>query len=193
MEGTLGEIRLFGGNFAPRNWAFCDGDVLAIIQFQALFSILGTIYGGDSRTTFALPDLRGRVALSAGQSTGTTFRSLGSKGGNEAIALTEQQMPAHSHSHTITSSPGSLNILVNNGSSDSTEPSGNFIGKNEAGGTNYINVSDGTTLNVDSVTGTINTTVTLGGAGASQAHENRQPLIALNYIICVVGSFPSRN
>ncbi|MCG8476540.1 MAG: tail fiber protein, partial [Cytophagales bacterium] len=97
MKGIVGEIRLFGGNFAPRNWAFCEGQLLSISQNSSLFSIVGTTYGGDGRTTFALPDLRGRSAVHAGTGAGLTTRTLGQRLGNEHITLTVQQLPSHNH------------------------------------------------------------------------------------------------
>ncbi|MFZ4639882.1 MAG: phage tail protein [Nodosilinea sp.] len=94
QEGTLGEIRLFAGNFAPRDWAFCHGQLLPIAQYTALFSILGTTYGGDGRTTFALPDLRGRFPIGASQGPNLTFRELGAQGGSETHTLNTSEMPA---------------------------------------------------------------------------------------------------
>jgi len=93
----IGEIRMFGGNFAPRDWALCDGQLLAVADNQALFSILGTVYGGDGRTTFGLPDLRGRAAIHAGDGPGLSRRRLGEKGGAEEVALAETEMPGHTH------------------------------------------------------------------------------------------------
>ena len=97
----IAEIIMFGGNFAPRSWAFCDGQLLPISQNTALFSLLGTIYGGDGRTTFALPDLRGRVPMHQGNGPGLTPRNLGSKGGEENVALNQQQMPSHTHAAVV--------------------------------------------------------------------------------------------
>src|SRR3954468_23228168 len=97
-EPFLGEIRMFGGNFAPRGWAFCNGQILSIAQNTALFSLLGTTYGGNGQTTFGLPDLRGRVAVSAGQGPGLSNYSLGELAGSESVTLTSANMPAHNHS-----------------------------------------------------------------------------------------------
>ncbi|HZD04287.1 MAG TPA: tail fiber protein, partial [Longimicrobiales bacterium] len=96
-EPFVGEIRMFAGNFAPRGWAFCDGQLLAVSQNDALFSLLGTIYGGDGRTTFGLPDCRGRIPLHAGSGPGLTPRALGSKGGAGKVTLTVNQLPSHTH------------------------------------------------------------------------------------------------
>ncbi len=101
QEPFVAQISLFGGNFAPRGWAFCDGQLLAISQNTALFSLLGTTYGGDGRTTFALPDMRGRALLHAGGGPGLTFRGLGDKSGAEEITLTVQQMPSHNHGASV--------------------------------------------------------------------------------------------
>ena len=97
MEPFIGQLMLFGGNFAPRGWAMCDGQLLPIAQYSALFSILGTTYGGDGRTTFALPDLRGRVPMGFGHGPGLSAHGLGSKGGEENVTLTTSQIPSHSH------------------------------------------------------------------------------------------------
>ena len=97
MEPFVGEIRMFAGNFAPRGWAFCDGQLLSVSDNDALFSLLGTIYGGDGRTTFGLPDLRGRIPIHAGQGSGLSNRRLGSKGGAEQVTVTVNQTPTHTH------------------------------------------------------------------------------------------------
>ncbi len=185
MEGMLGEIRLFGGNFAPRAWAFCDGQLLPISQNSALFSILGTTYGGDGRTTFALPDLRGRAALHPGHGPGLSAYRLGQKGGVETVTLNETQIPSHTHgadaqlqfATPATSQPAT-----------STAPSPNV----RPGTTQMPAYSQGpanTTLAPGVITGTVN----VGNAGGNQSHENRQPFLALNYIICMQGVFPSRS
>ena len=105
-EPYVGEIRMFAGNFAPRGWAFCDGQLLAVSQNDALFSLFGTIYGGDGRTTFGLPDLRGRIPLHQGHGPGLSERRLGSKGGGENETLTINQMPSHTHIFSATTLPG---------------------------------------------------------------------------------------
>ena len=113
-EPLIGEIRLFAGNFAPRGWALCDGQLLAINQRQALFSILGTMYGGDGRTTFGLPDLRGRVPVHAGEGPGLTKRSLGQKGGAETHVLTVHEMPSHAHQAMGSADPGKQSSPLGN-------------------------------------------------------------------------------
>src|SRR3954453_18765030 len=116
-EPFIGEIKLFAGNFAPRGYALCNGQLLAISQNPALFSILGTTYGGNGQTTFGLPDLRGRVPMHAGQGPGLTPRSLGEQSGTETVTLLSTQMPAHSHS-----------LTADNNSADVTDPTGHALG-----------------------------------------------------------------
>src|SRR5688500_15190919 len=114
MEGTIGEIRLFAGNFAPRSWAFCSGQILSIAQNTALFSILGTTYGGNGQTTFALPDLRGRVPLSPGQGPGLPNYTLGQMSGETTHTLTQSEMPTHNHTAAAASAGGSSGAPANN-------------------------------------------------------------------------------
>ena len=167
----IGEILLFAGNFAPVGWALCDGQLLAINQNQALFSILGTTYGGDGTTNFALPDLRGRVPIGFGQGTGLSNYIQGAIAGEESHALTTPEMPQHTHT---------ANADTGNGTSDS--PSNNVPAVNNEGIQHY-----GTTVN-----GTMNSNA-IGTAGGNQPHNNLQPYLVLNYIIAVLGVFPSRS
>jgi microcystin-dependent protein len=167
----LGEIFASGFNFAPQGYAFCDGTLLSIVQNTALFSLLGTTFGGDGRTTFGLPDLRSRVPLMFGQGNGLSPYNLGDNGGVENVTLNQAQMPMHSHQ---------LNASSANGSS--TSPSGGVSAKSSQ---------------ADKVYGAANGAIMSGGAigvaGGNQAHENRQPFLALNYYIALVGIFPSRS
>jgi microcystin-dependent protein len=175
MEGTIGEIRMFGGNFAPRTWALCEGQLLAINSNQALFSILGTTYGGDGRTTFALPDLRGRVAIQQGTGPGMPSYRLGQKGGEAEHILTQQEMPNHTHQAKI-------NI---------SEEDGNT---NEANGAILSNSDSVMYNNAQAPDGSLNpSAITIGSIGGSQAHNNMQPFLAVNFIICLQGIFPSRS
>jgi microcystin-dependent protein len=114
----IGEIRMFGGNFAPRQWALCDGQLLSIAQYQALFSLLGTTYGGNGVSTFALPNLQGRLALGYGQGPGLSNYALGQTGGSETVTLTTSTMPGHNHSLLATTNAG-----------DQTDPTGHLTGK----------------------------------------------------------------
>jgi microcystin-dependent protein len=164
-EPFLGELRLFPYNFAPRGWAFCNGQILPIAQNTALFSLLGTTYGGNGQTTFALPDLRGRVAMSSGQGPGLSPYDLGQVAGSESVTLTTAQIAAHGH--TI----GSTNSAATN-----ARPN-NLV---NAQGGSYSATSDG---NMQPT----------GQTGGSQPHNNIQPYLVLNYCIALEGIFPSRN
>jgi microcystin-dependent protein len=168
MEGTIAEIRMFAGNFAPRGWAFCQGQILSIAQNTALFSLLGTTYGGNGQTTFALPDLRSRVPVGTGQGPGLTSINLGELSGVESVTLLASQMPAHQH--TIGAS-----------SSDATtgKPGGKVLAATSTA--IYAPSPDGTFL------------APTGIAGSSQPVAIRNPYLGMNYIICMEGIFPSRN
>jgi microcystin-dependent protein len=172
-EPFIAEIKMFAGNFAPRGWAFCDGQLLPISSNTALFSLVGTIYGGDGRTTFALPDLRGRVSMHAGNGPGLSQRRVGQRGGTETVTLNVAQMPSHNHS------PGCSNDL-----GDEVLPEGNFVAKPAGADTGEAFAST-----ADKTMGTSPSSNT-GGNGA---HTNVQPFLVVNYIIALVGTFPSRN
>ncbi len=167
----IGQIIMFGGNFAPRDWALCNGQLLSIASNTALFSILGTTFGGDGRTTFALPDLRGRVPVHSGSSTGPGLspRPLGQKAGSETVTLTADQIPPHSHQ-----------LRANSGRADSTDPSNATIAKANEDTYNSGNsdvMMKGNTANT----------------GGGQAHNNMQPYQCVNFIIALVGVYPSRS
>ena len=175
----IGAIMIFAGNFAPRGWALCNGQVLSIAQNTALFSILGTTYGGNGQTTFALPDLRGRVAVSQGQGPGLTNYVLGEVTGTENVSLLITEMPAHNHAATT-----AINVSAR---ADQEAIVDAVLG--QVTGTNLFAARpDGTSLMNPGMV-----TVTVGVAGGSQPHNNIQPLLAINYIICTEGLFPSRN
>lgn len=172
-ECYIGEIRNFGFGRAPTGWAQCAGQLLPIQPNQALFALIGTTYGGDGKTTFALPDLRGRVAV--GNSQTNVDYHLGTKGGAETVALTQQQMPQHIHQFNARSEAGTTPAIA-----------GNVI--SSAGGATpqdlYAQpVGNGVPLNAGS----------LSTAGGGLPHENRQPLLATNYCIATKGLFPPRN
>lgn len=212
MEGTIGEIRGFGGNFAPRAWAFCNGQLLAISQNQALFSILGTTYGGDGRTTFALPDLRGRAPISAGTGPGLSTRKLGARFGTETNTMTINQMPSHFHTASLGTLTGvgsltgtaTATMNVNDAAGAETTPNNNFLaGDNNAGGT-YAATDDGTsTLNAGAISvdtsglgvAVTNLTgnVTVAPTGNQQPFNNIQPVLTIYWVICLQGVFPSRS
>ena len=161
----LGEIRLIAFNLAPQGWAFCNGQLLPINQNQALFSLFGTQFGGDGRVNFALPDLRGRVATHQGG--GST---VGTRGGEEFHTLSKQEMPAHIHQQNATNAAG-----------DSAPPNGKLL----AASPSLIYNAPGNATSLQPAT--------LTNAGGSQAHENRQPFLVLNYIVALQGIFPSQS
>ena len=170
----LGEIKMFAGNFAPRGYAFCSGQLVAISLNNALFALLGTTFGGDGQTTFALPDLRGRVPVHMGQGGGMSNRSLGQVGGSENVTLTLPQIPAHSHTVPATRASGHP--------ATETDPAGRVFAVPTDGGLTYGPAA----------------TVSLGGAatasgGGGQSHGNLQPYVCVNFIVALEGIFPSRN
>jgi len=170
-EPFIAEIRIFAGNFAPRNWAFCDGLLLPISQHTALFSLIGTTYGGDGRTTTALPNLKGRAPMHPGNGPGLTSRRLGQKGGRETETLSEAQIPNHTHSLRGTVSRGSA-----------SQPQGNAFNRS-VGETAYHTPTNLTGMSAAMAANT----------GGSQAHNNMQPFLTLNFIIALVGLYPSRS
>jgi microcystin-dependent protein len=180
MEGYIAQILLFAGTFAPRNWAYCDGSLVNIASNTALFSLLGTTYGGNGTTNFALPDLRSRVAVGAGQGPGLSNYALGQRGGTETVTLTQNQMPAHIHPATAAVSVG-----VSNASASTDDPDGGLLTTTGsafyAGGTTAGNL------------GGVSSSLTIGNAGGNQPFSIEQPYLALNYVICIYGIFPSRN
>ena len=199
---TIAEITMFGGNFAPRGWAFCDGQLLSISQNQALFSILGTTYGGDGRTTFALPDLRGRVPISTGTGPGLSTRKLGSRSGVETVTLNALQMPNHTHIATVTQSAGGTasGTIKSGGAGTSNDPAGKYIGQPGNIGINAIKpYTDASTGNMAAGSVSVDMsaipapTVTNVNTGGSQAHNNMQPYLAIYYIIALTGTFPTRS
>lgn len=185
MEGTIGEIRLFAGNFAPRAWAFCNGQLLPIAQNQALFSILGTTYGGDGRTTFALPDLRGRVPVHPGNGPGLTDRRLGARGGAETVTLNQQNLPSHTHAASATVTPPALGV-----EGDTASPAGAIPAKSGQGEPDYHAGAVG----ADGVTmAPYEAPVTVGNTGGNVPFDNMPPFTGINFIICLQGIFPSRS
>jgi len=164
----LGEIRMVGFGFAPKNWALCNGQLLQINANQALFSILGTTYGGNGQTNFALPDLRGRVPLHAGTGNSGTY-NLGQAAGEELHTLTVNEMPSHGHS-----------AVGNSGSANQANAALHYWGNSN--GSNYASTADGNMA-----------AAAVGNAGSGQGHENRSPFQVLNFIICLAGVFPTRS
>ena len=172
MDNFLGEISTVGFDFAPVGWSHCDGQLLPISQNQALFSLLGTTYGGDGRTTFALPDMRSRVPMHAGTGPGLTNRSIGQRFGAETITLIAADIPSHTHS-----------VNVSTEAADKATPAGNLPAKAPVASTviygEAVSLTAGTTGQVQ----------TTGGS----AHNNVQPYNTLNYMIALTGIYPPRN
>lgn len=171
MDFYIGQILMFAGNYAPQNWAFCQGQLYPIASYNALFAILGTQYGGDGRTTFALPDLRGRVAVGTGSGPGLTPRSNGQKFGQESVALTVPNLPSHSHNPVAYEGRGGAE----------TTPGGNTWGP--ASDTAYNTNQPNTSMQQNSISQT----------GGNVPHDNLPPSLGVNYIICINGLFPPRN
>lgn len=178
MDGYLATIMMFGGNFAPRNWAFCAGQVIPISQNSALFSLLGTYYGGDGRVSFGLPDLRGRAVVGVGSGSGLSPYQIGQSGGSENETLLSTQMPAHTHA-------GTFNVLATSNSASSEQPNGNIL----ATPGSEIYATPNTTPTVQYGAGL---SVNVNPAGNSQAFSIMQPYLAVNFVICVSGMYPSR-
>ncbi|MBY6204408.1 tail fiber protein [Halomonas denitrificans] len=170
-EPFIAEIRIFAGNFAPRSWAFCDGQLLPIAQNTALFSLIGTIYGGDGRTTTALPNLQGRAPMHPGTGPGLTPRSIGQNGGVEQVTITEQQMP--NHRHTLTGS---------NTFAGDDDPAGQYPSRPRGFG---IYTAPGAPVAMAATAAT--------GTGGGQPHNNMQPYLAMSFIIALQGLYPSRS
>lgn len=183
----IGEIRLFGCNFAPRGWEFCDGQLLPISSNSALFSLLGTIYGGDGRTTFALPDLRGRAAIGFGTGPGLTPRAQGQKLGAEGVALNVGQIPSHNHTLAGVTGNATLNAVSDGG--DDSDPAGNYLAALDDG---YASAGTEVAMNENSVSVNL-TGGSVGDTGSGQAHDNMQPFLVGNYCIALVGIFPPRS
>ena len=181
MEGTIGEIRMFAGNFAPRSWAFCQNQILSIAQNTALFSILGTTYGGNGQTTFALPDFRGRVPVGAGQGPGLSQYSLGQIGGTETNTIINANFPAHTHPLS-----GSITMPGNASDGNADAPQTNYPAK--LTGTNMYS-----TVNNASGLGNMQLALTATAVGSSSPVNNIQPIMGMNYVICMFGIFPARN
>ena len=181
QEPMIGEVRFFAGNFAPRGWALCDGQLLDISQNQALFSILGTTYGGDGRTNFALPDMRGRSPVHAGTGPGLSNKRLGENGGTENLTLGVQNMPSHSHTVTVSASSGQADSTSVGHLANPTPP----LAQSPTSKGYASNPSEGQQSPLAGVSAT--------NTGGSQAFNHRNPFVTLNCIIALTGTFPSRN
>ncbi len=174
-EPFTAEIRIFAGNFAPRGWAFCDGQLLPVAENTALFSLIGTTYGGDGRTTTALPNLQGRAPMHPGRGPGLTSRRLGEKVGAETVTLSESQIPSHSHTARAQTAAGNAGLAPSNTTAIGRAAQGDLYQSNTSA--NLVDLASST----------------LATTGGSQSHTNLQPFLTLNYIIALVGLYPSRS
>jgi microcystin-dependent protein len=179
MEPYLGEIRIFAGNFAPLGWLFCQGQLLSISEYEALGTLLGTTYGGDGASTFGLPNLSSRIVLGQGQSAAGSY-TMAEQVGVENVTLTSAQLAAHTHPFT-----GTVGVVVSGGTPSNT-PDGNYFGANGSTAYNVALGDTAGTLAPGAVTGQSSV------AGGSQPHANIQPVLAINYIICTSGIYPSQ-
>jgi len=170
-EPFIGQISLFSGTFAPRGYEFCAGQMMTIAQNQPLFALIGTTYGGDGRTTFALPDLRGRIPVHQGQGPGLSNHPIGQLGGVESVTLDTSQMPAHTHA-----------IQADSGAATAETPAGNVLAESSK---KLYAAAGGSLVEMNANT--------VGSAGASQSHSNMMPFLGMNFIIATTGLFPPRN
>lgn len=170
-EPFIGEVSIFAGSFAPRAWAFCAGQLLPISSNTALFSLLGTTYGGDGRTTFALPNLMNRAPMGPGNGPGLTSRRLGEKVGTPTVTLNTSQIPSHHHEMLVKAAPG-----------DSSDPTNRHLAADDSGDRQYLETSNGAQMAEQAIR----------PAGGSLSHDNEQPYLALSYIIALFGVYPSR-
>lgn len=181
-DAAIGEIRMFAGNYAPENWALCNGGTLPINGNEALYSLIGTVYGGDGRTTFGLPDLRGRIPVNQGTSAQGSTYALGQAGGLEMVSLTTANLPSHTHNFMVSTADGTV-----------VSPSQNYLAAPVVQPTITTNNKSLVFYQPDTpseVKAALKATA-IGNAGYSQPHENRMPYISINYIICLVGIFPT--
>lgn len=182
----VGEIRLFAGNYAPEGWGLCDGTLYPISGYETLFSVIGTTYGGNGSTNFAVPDLRGRVMVSQGTGLNLTPRVIGQTGGSENVTILASQLPVHAHALTpanVVATLKAVNVTANN-----KNPPNNSLAVNVAADTyvRYNTASPDATMNAKSIDAAGST----DNSGSSQPHPNLQPYLTLNYIIALNGYFP---
>ena len=170
----IGEIRMFGGSFAPAGWAFCAGQLMPISQNDTLFNLIGTTYGGDGQETFGIPDLQGRFPMHQGTLSGTTFQ-IGEMAGSESVTLTTQQIPVHSHAATASTNAGDQSTPQNNTWATKANAPTVYGTQAGAGGMSAMNNQN------------------IGIAGGSQPHENMQPFLVVSFILSLFGIFPTQN
>lgn len=178
MEGYLAEVRMFAGNFAPRGWFFCQGQLLSIAQWTAVFALVGTTYGGNGQTTFGVPDFRGRIAVGTGTGPGLPSVDLGEMAGTPTTTLISTNLPIHNHTLT-----GSITPQAATDGSLVTDPTGKYMGP----GAFYSVAGDNVNM------APVPNNLAVGISGSSQPFNNLQPYMGMNYIMCVEGIFPSRN
>jgi microcystin-dependent protein len=181
MEGTLAEVRMFAGNFAPRGWQLCNGQLLSIAQWTAVFALVGTTYGGNGQTTFGMPDFRGRIAVGTGNGAGVTSVQLGEMSGFNTTTLLSINLPAHNHQVT-----GNIAMQSATDGSLGSDATGRYIG---AGNFFATPPSPGDVANMAPIAVNIPTSI----AGSNQPLSVMQPYLGINFIICVEGIFPSRD
>jgi microcystin-dependent protein len=173
MDPFVAEIRIFPFNFAPKGWAFCDGQILPLSQNTALFSLLGTTYGGDGKSNFALPNMQGNAPMHPGQGPGLSLHDLGETGGSETVSLLESEIPSHSHALTAQSNPGNVKLPS---SAVTFARSGGAAENTYAVPGSFVNMAD----------------QTLAPQGGDQPHNNMQPYLTLNFCIALQGVYPPR-
>jgi microcystin-dependent protein len=176
----IGEMRMFGGNFAIKNWAFCNGQTLSIQQNQALFSLLGTTFGGNGTTSFQLPDLQGRLPMGQGQGPGLSNRTIGENAGTETVTLTLQNLPSHNHAFNASSQNATLNTI------SATDLPGKIVTPPTG---HFYTIATGTPA---PTMGALNSQ-SIGYTGGSQPHSNLMPSLCVTFIIALYGIYPSRN
>lgn len=207
MGEFLGEVKMFVGTIPPRSWAFCDGSLLPISSYNALFTIMGTQFGGDGETNFALPDFRGCAPIGAGSGPGLTPRTQGESGGLEKTQLTVNEIPEHTHTAQTTASGASLGgtatatMKVNTDEAEGKVPAGQYLAPSSSSNI-YVDAataeqtlaSDAITVDTSGLTVDITElNVAINPAGGSQMFSNMQPWKCINFIICIVGTFPTTN
>jgi microcystin-dependent protein len=191
MEGTMATILLFGGNFAPQNWTFCHGQLISISSNSALFALLGTQFGGDGHTTFALPDLRGRVPVGAGDGPGLTMHEPGQIWGRESAALTVAEMPSHSHNASL--SDASASVPASSSDADKQDPAGRVLAKPKETGLSGTDVNAYVDSGNESLApAPVSGDVAVANTGGGRSFSIAQPSLAIHYVICTQGLFPSR-
>jgi microcystin-dependent protein len=192
MNQFLSTILIWPPNFAPAGWALCAGQLLSINQNAALFSLLGTMYGGDGVNTFQLPDLRSRVPIGVGQGAGLSVYDVGQVGGAENVTLTTNTLAAHTHSAAPAGLSATVPAVTTTGTTNQPGPSVVLAAPTDAA-RNPVNIYSNATPAQNLALGTVTGSITVGPAGGGQPHANIQPYLAINYIIALVGIFPSRN